>query len=57
MMLHLGYNILAYEKSSVTATPALMLTCYTLADTKNFSWRTWNRLVLPYRGNKEYTHL
>ena len=57
MMLRLVYNILVYETSNVTATPALMLTCYTLADIKIFNWRKQNRLVLPHRGNKEYTHL
>lgn len=29
----------------------------TLADHKNFNWRTQNRLILPYIGNKDYAHL
>lgn len=52
MKFWLVWNILIYEKSN--ATPALMLT---LADHKNFNWRTQNRLILPYRGKKEYAHL
>lgn len=56
-MLQLVYSLLVYKKSNVTATPSINVILLPLADFKNFNWRTRNRLILPCRGNKEYSHL